>query len=59
MKTHKTEEHELKGRQGFEWIKAKSGNTYLCPVGSIVDKTKAIEEDLRKVCVDESINQND
>jgi hypothetical protein len=49
------------GKKGFEWIKSdKSGTSYLCPVGSIKDKSKATDEDLKKVCVDESQNpQND
>lgn len=50
-----------KSKKGFEWIKSKeSGTSYLCPVGSIKDKNTASEEDLKKVCVDESNNpQND
>lgn len=57
---NRTEEHELQGRAGFEWIKGKSGTGYLCPLGSIADKAKVTEEQLRKVCVDESSNlQND
>lgn len=59
MTSHKSEEHELKGRQGYEWFKAPSGNTYLCPLGSIVDKAKVSEAELKKLCVDESKNQND
>ena len=48
-------------KKGFEWIKSgKTGNSYLCPVGSIKDKKTATDEDLKKVCVDESNNpQND
>jgi hypothetical protein len=55
------ETNELKTRQGFEWIKSKSsGTSYLCPLGSIKDKDKASEADLKKVCVDESNSpQND
>lgn len=59
MEKH-TEEHAMTGRQGYEWIKAASGNSYLCPLGSIADKSKASEADLKKVCVDESASpQND
>ena len=49
------------GKKGFEWIKSdKTGVSYLCPVGSIKDKSSATDEDLKKVCVDESQNpQND
>jgi hypothetical protein len=52
---------ERKKKLGFEWIKSKkTGVSYLCPTGSIKDKAKATDEDLKKVCVDESTNpQND
>jgi hypothetical protein len=52
---------ERKKRLGYEWIKSdKTGTSYLCPVGSIKDKANATDEDLKKVCVDESANpQND
>ena len=55
------EPEKSEGKKGFEWIKSKkSGTSYLCPVGSIKDKTAATDEDLKKVCVDESQNpQND
>jgi hypothetical protein len=55
------EAQEKKTKQGYEWIKSeKTGTSYLCPVGSIQDKKKATDEDLKKVCVDESMNpQND
>jgi hypothetical protein len=57
-----TDEKEKSGdKRGFEWIKSdKTGVSYLCPVGSIQDKKNATDEDLKKVCVDESMNpQND
>ena len=54
MEKHATETHEMTTRQGYEWIKAGSGNSYLCPIGAITDKSKATEEQLKKVCVDES-----
>jgi len=46
---------------GYEWIKSeKTGNSYLCPVGSIKDKKNATDQELKDVCVDESANpQND
>jgi hypothetical protein len=52
---------ERKKKLGYEWIKSeKTGVSYLCPVGSIEDKRKASDEDLKKVCIDESMNpQND
>jgi len=45
-----------KYRKGFEWIRAESGTSYLCPVGAITDKNKATEAQLRELCVDESQN---
>jgi len=58
-----TDENIAKRKSGlsYEWIKSeKSGVSYLCPVGSIKDKKKASDEDLKKVCIDESMNpQND
>lgn len=53
--------HELTTRKGYEWIKSKSsGISYLCPLGSIKDKDKATEAELKNACVDESKSpQND
>ena len=43
---------------GTNWIKAESGNTYLCPTGE--DFSNASEDELRARCLDESQNpQND
>lgn len=55
------EVHELKGRQGYSWIRSKgSGKSYLCPTGSIKDRDKATEAELKAACVDESDSpQND
>ena len=40
---------EEKSKKGFEWIKSETtGISYLCPVGSIQDKTTATDEDLKK-----------
>ena len=52
---------ERKKNLGYEWIKSEdTGNSYLCPVGSIKDKKNATDEELKAVCVDESANpQND
>lgn len=48
---------ERKRRLGYEWIQSEStGVSYLCPVGSIKDKRKATDKELKKVCVDESAN---
>jgi hypothetical protein len=52
----KNETYDLKRRQGFEWIQGASGTSYLCPLGSIHDKTHVSEEQLKKVCIDESSN---
>ena len=51
------EDNKSKTKQGYEWIKSgKTGTSYLCPVGSIKNKAKATDDDLKKVCVDESNN---
>jgi hypothetical protein len=43
-----------------KWIKASSGNTYLCPVAAIKRIQNPTEEQLKMICVDESANpQND
>ena len=41
---------------GVKWIKAKSGNTYLCPVASLERLNSQNEDDLKKICVDESMD---
>ena len=46
MKAHVSENN-------FIWVKAKSGNLYVCKTGS-VDPRSASEEELRKHCIDES-----
>ena len=52
---------ERKQSLGIEWIKSnESGRTYLCPAGSIANRSSASEQELRAACVDESDNpQND
>ena len=46
-----------KKKTGYEWIKSdKTGVSYLCPTGSIKDKKTATDEDLKEVCIDESLN---
>lgn len=50
------EETEVTSRQSFKWIKADSGETYLCPVDRLKDLKDATEDDLRSICVDESFN---
>lgn len=50
-------ENRPEGKKGFEWIRSnKSGTSYLCPIGSIKDKSSASDEELKSVCVDESKN---
>ena len=45
---------------GVKWIKADSGNTYLCPVEVLKGLQNPSEEHLQAHCVDESLNpQND
>ena len=41
---------------GVKWIKAESGNTYLCPVASLERLDNPSEADLKTICVDESQN---
>jgi len=42
------------------WIKADSGTTYLCPVDAVSRLENPTEEQLKLICVDESMNpQND
>jgi len=44
----------------LKWVKGQSGNTYLCPVDKLEKLDNPSEEDLKKICVDESSNpQND
>jgi hypothetical protein len=51
---------EFKKEIGVKWIKAKSGNTYLCPVGALKRLKDPTEEQLKTICVEESGNpQND
>lgn len=47
---------EFKRTIGVKWIKAQSGNTYLCPVDALTRLENPSEEDLKKICVDESDN---
>ena len=49
-------EKEFKKELGVKWIKADSGHTYLCPVDSLKRIEKPSEDDLKKICVDESEN---
>ena len=52
--------NEFKKELGVKWVKGDSGTTYLCPVASLSRFEDPSEEDLKKICVDESDNpQND
>ena len=51
---------EIKRELSLKWIKAKSGNTYLCPVAALDRIDNPSEDQLKMICVDESQNpQND
>ena len=53
---------EETNKQSFamHWIKAESGNTYICSVDALNGINNPTEDDLRRLCVEESNNpQND
>jgi hypothetical protein len=53
---------EFKKEIGVKWVKAESGTSYLCPLAALdrLGAPNPTEEDLKKICVDESQNpQND
>ena len=59
MTTFDTRE-EFKKTLGVKWIKAESGNTYLCPVNALSRIEDPSEDQLKLICVNESENpQND
>jgi hypothetical protein len=51
-----TDEKAYKKELSVKWIKAKSGNTYLCPVDAVKKINNPTEEQLKLICVDESQN---
>lgn len=54
------EKEPFVGRVNLKWVKAESGNTYLCPVSSLKRLKNPTEEQIKMICVDESENpQND
>ena len=53
--THQPKE-EFKKTLGVKWIKAQSGNTYLCPVAALDRLNQPTEQQLKMICVDESQN---
>jgi hypothetical protein len=51
---------EFKKELGVKWVKAESGTSYLCPMKAYERLNNPSEDDLKKICVDESMNpQND
>lgn len=48
--------NEFKKELSVKWIKTDSGHTYLCPVDALKRIDDPSEEDLKKICVDESEN---
>jgi hypothetical protein len=54
--TMANEEKEYKKELTVKWIKATSGNTYLCPVDALKRLENPSEEQLKMICVDESKN---
>lgn len=55
-----TDLNEFKKELSVQWVKAESGTTYLCPVSALKRLNDPSEDDLKKICVDESQNpQND
>jgi hypothetical protein len=54
------EMNEFKRELSVKWIKADSGMTYLCPVNALDRLNNPSEDELKKICVEESMNpQND
>ena len=54
------EKQTFKQAISMRWIKADSGNTYLCPLSAWNQLTSRSEEELSSLCVEESSNpQND
>lgn len=52
--------NEFKQSLSVKWIKSDSGTTYLCPVEALRRIDNPSEDQLKLICVDESMNpQND
>jgi hypothetical protein len=52
--------NEFKKELSVRWIKADSGTTYLCPVSALDRIDRSAEDQLKMICVEESMNpQND
>jgi hypothetical protein len=50
------EEKIYKQELSVKWIKADSGNTYLCPLAALQRLDNPTEDQLKMICVDESAN---
>ena len=48
--------NEFKREISVKWIKGESGTTYLCPTKSLGRLDNPTEDDLKRICVDESDN---
>lgn len=48
--------NEYKKRLGHEWIKSESGETWICPIGAMKGIENPTEEQLSRLCVNESYN---
>ena len=51
-----TNMNTFKRELGHRWVKAESGNTYLCPINAMKGLDNPTEEDLRARCVNESFD---
>ena len=48
------ENNSYKARLGVRWFRAKSGNTYLCPIDAFDGIENLSEDQLERMCVNES-----
>jgi hypothetical protein len=48
--------NEYKKNLGREWIKADSGDTWICPIGALDGIENPTEDQLNQFCVNESHN---
>ena len=48
--------NEFKQALGIKWVRSDSGTTYLCPVDAFRGLDNPTEQQLKTLCVDESIN---
>ena len=47
---------EITQVQGTQWYKSESGNTYICPTGALDGIDNPTDEQLSRLCVNESNN---